>query len=179
MQKPRLIPVVLTAAATAVLLFGGWGIYKQLAVSAPLHDMLHEVNGIAYAAEPVIDKDKVAVTVQLSEDASLREVYGDIAREVKDIAGDKQLEVSIKDEVDEELERLWHASLFDIAEAMETKTYSAIPAAMEKAVQGSEQLEVDTEMDNTNVYITMKNGAATKHIVLPRTPQQLGVWPNA
>jgi hypothetical protein len=37
-------------------------------------------------------------------------------------------------------------------------------------------VKVTTEMDDTNVYITIKNTEAVKYVVLPRTPDQLEAW---
>jgi hypothetical protein len=69
--------------------------------------------------------------------------------------------------------------LFDVAQAMDHRNYSDIPAAMKRVEQQFTGVHASSEMDDVNVYITLVDGDSAKHIVLPRKPEQLGVWPNA
>jgi hypothetical protein len=59
---------------------------------------------------------------------------------------------------------------------METKHYADIPAALQAKAGQVPNLKVDTEMDETNVYVRLTQGDFSKYIILPRTPAQLGVW---
>lgn len=176
MKKPRVIPIVITAAITASVLFGGWAIYNQVAVAAPLEQVTKNVQGVVSSEKPVMDRDKIAISLELDPNANLRDVYESIAANGKDVLGERKLELNIKEKSSKQLEDIWYASMFEVAEAMETKAYSDIPDAMSSAAKSIKDVTVTTEMDEINVYITIKNNEAVKYIVLPRKPVQLEAW---
>lgn len=179
MRKPRLMPVAITVVISAAALFGGWMLYKQVAVASPLSDAVANVPGIVKAEKPVIDQDKVSVSVELSDQASLKDVYASVTEQGKAVAGKRKLDIVIHNEEDASLNAIWQEAMFDIAEAMETKTYSDIPKTMERVASEHNGVATVTEMDDANVYVTIRSEQGAKYIVLPRTPNQMGVWPNA
>lgn len=175
-MKLRVLPIILTVAASAIVLFGGWLLYNQFAVDAPMQKVIKQVEGIASSDAPVIDNKRVTIKLQLDSNANLKTVYDAISKQGKDVIGDRELVLDIKNnDSSEQLDELWSSVLFDVAEAMETKTYSDIPAAMERLANENKGVNSVTEMDDTNVYITIKNESSSKYIVLPRTPVQLEV----
>lgn len=176
MMRPKVMPVLVTAAITASVLFGGWAIYNQVAVAAPLDKVVNEVDGVISSGKPVMTKENVIIDVVLDPAANVRSVYEAIEKNGSGVFGDRKLELNIETKSDKELDDIWSKALFQVAEAMETKTYSTIPAAVKEAAAGDENVNVTTEMDEDNVYITLKNGDAVKYIVLPRTPAMLEVW---
>lgn len=176
MMRPRVVPVIITAAITASVLFGGWAIYNQVVVAAPLEQVVKEVQGVVSSDKPVMNSDQVTIQLELTPDANIRDIYESIAANGKDVFGDRKLQLNIKGKSNKQLDDLWYASLFKVAEAMETKTYSSIPTAMNDAAKSMKDVKVTTEMDETNVYITIKNTEAVKYVVLPRTPGQLEAW---
>jgi hypothetical protein len=176
MIKPRIIPVIITAAITASVLFGGWAIYNQVAVAAPLDKVVNEVQGVVSSDKPVMNRDQVTIQLELAPNANIRDIYGSIATNGKDVFGNRRLDLEIKGKSSKQLDDLWYSSMFKVAEAMETKTYSSIPAAMNDAAKAMKDTAITTEMDDTNVYITIKNTEAIKYVVLPRTPAKLEAW---
>ncbi|WP_424766028.1 hypothetical protein [Paenibacillus sp. sgz302251] len=176
MIKPRLVPILLTAAITASVLFGGWAIYNQVAVAAPIGKVVAHINGVVSSSKPVMTRDQVTLDLVLKPEANIREIYQEIAQNGKDVFGDRKLAINIQTNSDTQLEEFWSESLFRVAEAMETKAYSDIPHAMKDAAKTHANVTVTTDMDDTNVYITMKNADAVKYVVLPRTPSQLEAW---
>ncbi|MDQ8735408.1 hypothetical protein [Paenibacillus sp. LHD-38] len=176
MLRPRVIPIVITAAISASVLFGGWAIYNQVAVAAPLEQVAKEITGVVSSDKPVMDNEQVTIPIELNEDANLRDVYERIQANGEDIFDDRQLTLKFKGKPNKQLEDLWYAAMFDIAEAMETKTYSNIPEAMNKAAKAYKDITISTEMDEKNVYITIKNPEAVKYVVLPRTSNELEAW---
>lgn len=176
MLRPRVIPIVITAAISASVLFGGWAIYNQVAVAAPLEQVAKDIAGVVSSDKPVMDNEQVTITIELNEDANLRDVYERIEANGKDVFDNRVLTLKFKGKSNKQLEDLWYASMFDIAEAMETKTYSSIPEAMNKTAKAYKDVTVTTEMDEKNVYITLKNPEAVKYVVLPRISAQLEAW---
>ncbi|OBR64784.1 hypothetical protein A7K91_04150 [Paenibacillus oryzae] len=179
MRKPRWAPTAVIAVLAAGLLFGGYMLYSYFFVAAPLSEAVQAVPGVAKAGEPVIDQSTIKVSLELEKDASLSQVYRDIAAASKQNGGDRQLELDIASASSEELEQLWQSLLFQVAEAMENKTYSIIPQAVEQAAKQHDKVEASTEMDERNVYITLRKDGASKYMVLPRTGASLGVWSHA
>ncbi|MEK3881409.1 hypothetical protein [Paenibacillus sp. PL2-23] len=179
MRKLRMLPIAVTVIISAASLFGGWTLYKEVAVASPLTKTLEELPGVVDAGKPKIGQSKLAITLQLSKEADLQEVYASASEQAGQSANGKALDISIVTEEDPLLEEIWQSALFDIAEAMETKTYSAIPATMENAVSARAGVSAETAMDNAHVYVTLRSEKGAKFIVLPRTPNQLGVWTNA
>lgn len=175
-MKLRIVPFVLSAVATALLLFGGWMLYKQFAVVSPFEKSIGQVEGVASANAPAIDEDHVSVRVALTPDANLKDVYESIANEGKAAIGSRELKLDITNAAPSpQLEKVWSSVLFDVAEAMEKKNYSDIPNALEKATASNNAVQYETELDDHNVYITLKDGSSTKYVILPRTPAMLEV----
>ncbi|RIX53530.1 hypothetical protein D3P08_08805 [Paenibacillus nanensis] len=179
MRKPRILPVVITVVISAAALFGGWTLYKQVAVASPLANAVQDLPGVLHAGKPEVSQEEVRVSVELSGDANLKDVYASINEESAEVSSGRKLSLDIQTKEDPALEGIWQSALFEIAEAMENKTYSDIPKTMERVTAAHEGVEAVTEMDETNVYITIRSEKGAKYIVLPRTPNTLGVWPNA
>lgn len=168
----------MTVAVTGLLLFGGWYLYNSFALEQPLARAIAQVDGVA-SSHPVIGRDQVTVNLELKKDADIREVYGNVSRKGAAVVGSRELKINIDQNASPELEKLWSSVLFPVAEAMETRTYSKIPAALAELEKANNGLAAQTNMDDTNVYITLRKGDDVKHVVLPRTPDKMGVWPNA
>ena len=179
MSNLKFKPILLTALATAVVLFGGWAIYQQVAVQAPLEQAIKDVQGIVHADKPKRDSDWIEINVELAPTANLREVYETIAHNGERVIGNRTLKLQIDSEANAQLEGIWQSAMFQIAEAMENKTYSQIPTALEQIASKYNNVKVNTDIDDNNVYITLTNNEGALHKVLPRTPHLLGAWSNA
>jgi hypothetical protein len=178
MLNIRPLPILLTICAAGLVLFGGWFAYNRYAVEEPLKQSIAEVAGVE-ASEPIITRESVTIDVALQDDAKLGDVYRMIREGGASVIGSRTLKLNIEQEESPELERVWSSVLFRVAEAMENRRYADIPTAMEALMAEREGLTAETSLDNENVYVTLKLDGAVKHIVLPRTPVQMGVWPNA
>lgn len=179
--KLRPLPLIISIVASSVLLFGGWFVYNSMALNNPLATIVNEINGVN-SAETQVLRNEVIVELTLDKEASLREVIHELKAEGSSIVGQRELRVSVVDHASPELESWWSSVLFDIAEAMEHKQYSQIPTTLE-AHKGNltghlTGLQFTTEMDETYVYIKLVHGEHSKFIMLPRTPNMMGVWSN-
>lgn len=173
-MKLRLVPVIISIAVTTVLLFGGYFTYKSAAMQNPLESIVTNIDGVELS-EIKLSNTEAAIEVTLSQETSLREVYQTIKEEGASVLGDRKLNLKAVSKSSPELDKWWSSVLFDIAQAMETKQYSAIPDAL-NAGSNETGIKAVTEMDNTNVYITLRSNEAVKHIILPRQPAMLEVW---
>ncbi|ANE47931.1 hypothetical protein SY83_18365 [Paenibacillus swuensis] len=176
-MKLRLMPIVITAIVASGLLFGGWFIYQSVAVENPLAEVVDNTPGVE-KSQSFFGDTSVRVELQLSKDANIREVYQRISREGESIIGNRDLKLDIVNESSSALDEVWSKGLFRVAEAMETKKYADIPAALEQMTKSRPGMQVTTEMDEHNVYVRLTEGKSSKFVVLPRIPAQMGVWSN-
>ena len=176
-MRLRLIPILITIAVSSTVLFGGWFVYRSVALEDPLIEQVKAIDGVADAMVD-IGRDQVELQVQLIQDASLAAVYPKIEAAASALHG-RDARIEISGESDQALDAWWSKALFDVAQAMDTMQYSIIPERLEELAreQGGD-LHVISEIDDKNVYITLQNEQAIKYIVLPRRPVMMGVWPN-
>lgn len=178
MTNIRVMPILLTVLVSGTVLFGGWFGYRHYMVEQPLTASIAAVPGLE-ASKPVVTKDRVTVEVAIGPDTELSDVYQQIRQETSGTIGSRTLELLIEQQPDETLERIWSSALFDVAQAMENRQYADLPAMADKLMQAHDGLEVQTAIDDMNVYITLKREGAAKYVILPREPATMGVWPNA
>lgn len=175
-MKLRLLPVVMSVIISAGVLFGGWFAYTSLAMENPLSDIISKVPGVT-SSTMKLDNNQVDIQVSLNPDANLRNVVDRIHKDGASIIGKRTVNINVTSNPSEKLDQWWSKALFDVAQAMETKHYADIPTTLQKYAEGVPNMKVDSEMDQTYVYIRLTDGDATKFIMLPRT-SQIGVWPN-
>jgi len=175
-MKLRLLPVVLSVVISAALLFGGWFTYTSLAMENPLSAIINQSQGVA-SSEMKLDSTQVNIQLQLKPEANLREIVNHIQTDGASIIGKRTVHYDLTGTPSAQLDQWWSKALFDVAQAMETKHYADIPATLQKYAGDMPNLKVDSEMDNTYVYIRMTDGESSKFVMLPRV-SQIGVWPN-
>ncbi len=172
------LPVIISFAITLILLFGGWHMYHSYALQSPLTEQINSLDGVI-RAEATVEPDTVHITLQLAPDASLRHIMQAIRSEGASHIKDRELVVRIDHPPAPLLEEWWQSVLFDIAEAMETKNYSAIPDILEQKKSKFDELEATAEIDDQYVYIRLVHKDQAKFVMLPRIPPQLAGWSNA
>ncbi|WP_068775444.1 hypothetical protein [Paenibacillus sp. FJAT-26967] len=174
MRKIRLLPILLSVVVSAFFLFGGWFAYQTYAIGKPLGNVVKETPGVEKSQVTYNDQE-VTIRLSLKPDVSLREVYNHITKEGETTIGSREVKLSVNTAESPELEKWWANALFDVAQAMETRHYAEIPAALEKQANGK-GLQVKTEMDDKNVYVHLKKDDHDKYIILPRNPEKVGVF---
>lgn len=177
-MKIKVVPLAVTVVVSAALLFGGWSVYRHFGIEKPLDQVAESVPGVE-SAEAKMTAGQVVLYVKLSTDADLVEVYRKVKREGAAQIGSKKLELVVESDSSSKLDEAWSHSLFDVAEAMETRRYSGIRSAMEQLSERFPGVTAETDMDDDNVYIRLSDGQSAKYIVLPRQPISLGVWADA
>jgi len=177
--KLRLLPVVVTILASSAVLFGGWFAYQSYAMEDPFLKETAAIEGVA-GATVELGRDQAIVHVTLAEGAKLREAYQAVVEAGRASLGKRSVVVDVVGEggTSPALEEWWSGALFDVAQAMETKQYARIPERLKELAASQGNLQVKTEMDETNVYIALTDGPNSKYVVLPRTAATMGVWPN-
>lgn len=177
-MKLRLVPILLAFIGSSAIFFGGWFIYHSVAMENPLNSLLPGTAGVE-KAETDIGNTKVVFDLKLTPEANLREIIAKIKKDSASIIGDRELEIHVDNSGSApELEAWWSSVLFDVAQAMETKHYAEIPLTLQEKAGQVPGLNVQTEMDDVNVYVRLTMGEQGKFIILPRTPAKMGVPSN-
>lgn len=174
--KLRLLPVILSVIISAGVLFGGWFAYTSFAMENPLSHKISEIPGVTNSTMK-LSSSQVDIELTLQPDANLRNVVEQINEQGASIIGKRSVNIAVKNQSSTQLDQWWSKALFEVAQAMETKHYADIPTTLQKYAEGVANMQVESEMDEHNVYIRLTDGDATKFIMLPRV-SQIGVWPN-
>jgi hypothetical protein len=177
-MKIKIIPLTLAAVLSAVLLFGGWTVYRQYSVEEPVSRVAQSVTGVE-SAHAKLEAGQLVLDLKLSPEANLAEIYREVMQEAGQRFRGKKLELNVESSVSDKLEEAWRYSLFEVAEAMENRRYSDIRKAMDHLQERFPGVTAYTEMDQDNVYIRLVEGEHAKFVVLPRQPVMLEVWQDA
>lgn len=176
-MKLKTMPILVAAIASAAVLFGGWFIYHSVALESPLNHALNETEGVVdYKAS--ISGEKTVFDVKLDNQANIREIVHKISQKNDEVTGSRVPEIKVSSNSSTELDEWWSKALFDVAQAMETRRYADIPAALEAKAGQIQGLAVQTEMDDDNVYVRLTEGEHVKFVILPRNAAKMGVWSN-
>lgn len=176
-MKLRLIPLLITVAASSAILFGGWFFYQSTIMENPIKAVILGVQGVKQVSTDINNK-QVSIDLNLSKETDLRDLYKTISTEGASLLRNRELNLKLDSQSSPELEQWWSTALFEVAQAMDTKHYANIPKVLQANAQQMPGLAVATEMDDSNVYVRLTDGEFSKFIILPRTPVQMGVWPN-
>lgn len=175
-MKLRPIPIAISVFVTATLLFGGWFVYRQVAMFKPIEKLVSAYEGVNNV-QIDINPNEVTLNLDLEPQTNVRGLVELINTDGSQYIKGKKLKLDVKNHSTEELDEFWSSALFTVAEAMETRQYTQIPEKLQKMSDGN--IQVDYDMDDENVYVSLSDGEASKFIILPRQPATMGVWPNA
>ncbi len=176
-MKLRPVPIISAILISSVLLFGGWFVYQNTAIKAPIEELIQGIPGIV-KTDIQLDRNTVNLTLELADDAELRSIYEQINTKSKSVSGNRSVTIDLESQSSAQLDNWWSEALFPVAQAMENRQYADIPSSLNALAAGINGLKVQTEIDAKNVYIHLSDGTDHKYIVLPRTPIELGVWNN-
>lgn len=175
-MKLRPIPIVVSLLVTATLLFGGWFVYRQVAMFKPIEKLVSTYEGVNNV-QIDINPNEVTLNLDLEPQTNVRGLVELIHTDGSKYVKGKKLKLDVKNHSTDELDEFWSNALFTVAEAMETRQYTQIPEELQKMSDGS--IQVDYDMDDQNVYVSLSDGEASKFIILPRQSATMGVWPSA
>lgn len=177
-MKLRIIPVLITSVLSLALMFGGWFMYRQFAIQEPLQKIVNSYEGVR-KSHITINRDEVSLKLDLQPGTKLRELVQYITTEGKSVIGGRTLKLDVEQNSSKELDEIWDQAMFSVAEAMESRKYTLIPAKLEQLKGEYKGITATTEIDDINVYVSLTNGKESKFIILPRQPETMGVWNNA
>ncbi|WNS44536.1 hypothetical protein [Paenibacillus sp. MMS20-IR301] len=180
-MKLRLMPVLLTSLLSVALLFGGWYAYRQFAVQEPLQKLVSSYEGVK-DSHITIKRNEVTLKLDLQPGTKLRELVQYVSKEGGSAINGRTLKLDVEQHSSALLDEYWDKAMFSVAEAMESRKYTLIPAKLDDLKAEYSQysaVTATTEIDDNNVYVSLSDGKESKFIILPRTAAAMGVWNNA
>ena len=176
-MKLKVLPILIALLTSGTLLFGGWFMYRSYAMENPLADLVKKNAGVEQV-DATFSNKQVVVSLKLSQDANLRQIYQSIKTDGASLVGGREIHINVQSQSSAAIDDWWSNALFGVAQAMDTKKYGDIPELLNKQAKSVPSLQAMTEMDEVNVYIRLTDGQNSKYIILPRVPASMGVWPN-
>jgi hypothetical protein len=174
-MKLRLLPIIITIAASTAVLFGGWFIYHSMALENPINGIVSGIHGVQRVSTN-INNNEVTIDLKLNNDTDLLDLYTTISKQGSSLLSNRNLKLNLASQTTPVLDKWWSSALFEVAQAMETKHYADIPQVLAAKASQMSELKVTSEMDETNVYVRLTQGQYSKYIILPRTPDKMGVF---
>ncbi|MBY6276307.1 hypothetical protein [Symbiobacterium thermophilum] len=166
-------PVVLvTLAVTLAGLFGAGQLVRSQTIDQPLATALAAVDGLA--AFHLAEVGAVSeIAIEPAPGASLREVYGAVDRQVRQILKDRPYVIAVAGSGAGELEPLVERLNLYVQEAVATGAFAAMAdrIAAEAAAAGA---EAHMAVDERRVYLTVRQGDTCAYRVVERP-----AWPSA
>ena len=177
-MKLRFVPIVLSVVISASVLFGGWFLYRQMAVQTPLNQVVSQYEGVK-SSQIDIKQDTVSLKLDLEPETDLRGLVEHINKEGKSVIGKRQLKIEVVDHSSETLNKWWEDAMLSVAEAMDNRQYTDILSSLERLAKDSPGLKASAQIDDQNVYVSLSDGKTGKFIILPRQPGKVEVWNHA
>ena len=89
-MKLRIVPIVLTVVISASVLFGGWFLYRQMALQNPLANVVSQYDGVK-DSHIDIKQNTVTLNLDLAPDTNLQGLVQHIKKEGKSVIGNREL----------------------------------------------------------------------------------------
>ncbi|GGO04210.1 heavy-metal-associated domain-containing protein [Saccharibacillus kuerlensis] len=181
-MKIRMLPVVITAALSLVLLLGGWFLYRQTALERPVEQILSQYPGVN-SAQVNITQNQALLKLDLQSNVDLRGMIAELRKEQGQMFKKRSIVLDIADHSTPDIDALWKEASFSVAEAMASKRYTMIPDTLSKIQSENDEYTISSDMDNHYIYVALSSATdkkANKYIILPLTAAQgTGGQPNA
>lgn len=167
--KIRVLPIVVTAALSLILLLGGWFMYRQTALERPIEKMLANYPGVTSAQAHITQKQAV-LKLDLESNVDLRGMIAQLRKEQGSLLEGRSIKLDIADHSTPEIEELWKQASFSVAEAMANKRYTMIPDTLAEIQNENNGYTISSDMDDRYVYVALSSASdkkANKYIILP------------
>lgn len=168
-MKKRIMVILISGFVAGIGLFGGWKFYQSYALQKPLDEKVQAVDGVSDVS---VERNAVELIISFRPDTgvNLPEIINQFIEITQPYREDQALRFELIQDKSQQLEQWWSLVLFDVAEAMENRTYGAIPEVLETRKDDLPGLQVRAEIDDVYVYIYLERSEESKYILLPRHP---------
>ena len=172
--------MIIAFIVTIIVAVTGGFTYQYVAQQKPLEKQLEQAQFSEVTLPIVEDGDRVFIEIDPLSHVTLEEAVHEIEQIMSKHSYKSNLvTISLTKQEQGELDSLWDAQLFDIAEVMSLQHYSKLPSIMDSLEKQIVGLEANASIDDNYVYVTFRKDQLVKYILLPIHNQEMGVWNNA
>ncbi|MFV9510654.1 hypothetical protein [Tepidibacillus sp. LV47] len=155
-----------------IVLFGGSFLYQDFRIEKPIKEAINEIKGVKLQ-QIQLDKEKVILTLDVSNIDNFVNTYHQIEERVVPIIGKRELQLHFESNQDQALLHAWNQAYFDVAQAIDKNEYSTIPTVVKKIKSQAHLDKVGYGMDEKSVYIDLHAGDKSLYVILPRKDDQV------
>lgn len=146
------------------LLWGGFTLYKKLAVEGPLAEGLKEIKAVSSVS---IEKDKVyVIEVKLDQVEDLQSVYESLVTTIEDTLNENEYKLVIKDNGNQALKELYKKLQPLIYESLANNKFVWLDETLAKTV--NDNVVYKLFVDEENLYIQLIKDDSYMYKILPR-----------
>jgi hypothetical protein len=167
MARIRVFPVISVAVLALGLLLGGWVLYQDKGVIQPAEKELGSLPGVT-AADIVLDRDKLDITLSLTRSADLSTIYPSVIKLTAPLEGGKERQILLKSHSNQDLDKAAEQSQLSIYEAIGTQKFTMIEDCLNDAKKAQLLTNYSVQLDQDYVYISLYQGKYYKFMVYPR-----------
>lgn len=169
MSRIRWVPILVTLSITMSLLFGGWELYRNFGLVAPLEDQLQAHESVQ-EFETVVNGRSRAVKITLKQVDDLQGTYEGLEQTVHESMGE-YVNIQVQDTRDK------NENLQDIFRSIQPTLYAGIakgdyPEMIAAAEASAEAAGVTGQisMNDKYVFVTLEKGDHYLYEILPYRP---------
>lgn len=163
----RRLPIMLSFLVTMVLLFGGWYLYQQMEVKEPLKTQVEQMTSATLTDLQVV-KNQVMIKLHVTNPDTFPQEYRELLKATQKYSNGREIDVQVSNQGDG-LKKIWTDGQFAVNEAIELHEYSKIPAMLADWKQAYKLDSAIAKMDESTIYIYLKDGKQDFYAMLPRT----------
>ncbi len=176
-MQVRKMPMLLSFVATLTLLFGCWFLYQKAQVEEPLRKEVEQMTS-AQLVNLQVSKDQVLLQLHVTKPDVFPDEYKTLLKAADKLISDKKLDIQLTNQ-GANLKQVMADQQFALNEAVELHQYSKIPELMADLKTSHHLEQAIAKIDETTIYIYLKNGAEDYFAMIPRLQEQSGVTQRA
>lgn len=162
----RKIPIMLSFLVTMVLLFGGWYLYQQVEIKEPLKMEVGQMTSATLSDLQVL-KNQLIIKLHVTNPDTFPQEYKQLLKATQTYSNGREIDVVVTNQGDQ-LKKIWTNGQFAVNEAIELHEYSRIPQLLADWKHTYKLDSAIAKMDESTIYIYMKNDKQDFYAMLPR-----------
>ncbi|MBA4495144.1 hypothetical protein ACFO25_10140 [Paenactinomyces guangxiensis] len=175
-MKAQANVTVISLFVTLFVLFGSFFGYQWWFVKKPLESVIKSSPHVTLK-QMKVQPAEVKIVLKADPEFKLVSDYDPLRKKLKQISGNRNLELQVMDDPGPELKNAWNEMVFGVEEGIAGKQYTKIPQTVAKVAK-DRQIGYKTKMDDDFIYIELYKKDRFMYQVLPLHKIEGGVKTN-
>lgn len=170
-QGLKIQVIILSLLAGVAIIFGIQWLYQKYSFQEPLYVVLSKNKAVESFQ---INKDgrTMLIGVTLNYNADIMQDYKEIKKDINRAAGGRQFILSLEDNRDDALKKVWYKSQYAIYQALAQGSYQEMAEVINREARSADA-EAYIYIDQDNIYIRLKHQGKTLDEVISRNAGQV------